>query len=383
MLMLMIIVLGDAGRATLLKELIAERLRLFGLQIGSDVEWVENPQDINLDQRSNINIFVLFLGGQNPSVQHLEFLLENRVAILPVVSQFSQVDQEIPEALRFLNCLSWQEDGEIRVASAVLEGLRLLPSQRRIFLSYRRSESRVAAVQLFEVLSARGFDVFLDTHEIPPARDFQEVLWHRFRESDLMLMLDTESYFDSRWTRLEFGRALSKTLPILRIGWPGVNVSDRLGDTVKNITLESEDLNEAGLIMETMVNSVVSMVELLRSEGYADRIKQVSDRISEAVQKVQGRVLGIGKNQVVYVELVNKQKFLLYPILGIPGSQDLYEVAQMKINGVSRKSRAVVYDDVGVKEEYLEHLKWLLKQLKDVRCCPMYQLDWQLPDWED
>jgi hypothetical protein len=88
----MIIILGDAGRATLLKELIAERLRLFGLQIGSDVEWVENPQDINLDQRSNINIFVLFLGGQNPSVQHLEFLLENRVAILPVVSQFSQVD---------------------------------------------------------------------------------------------------------------------------------------------------------------------------------------------------------------------------------------------------------------------------------------------------
>lgn len=122
----MIIVLGDVNRAISLKKLVAERLRLFGLQIGLDVEWVETPPDINLEQRSNINTFVVFLGGQNPSEQHLEFLLENRAAILPVVSQFSQVDQEIPEALRFLNCLSWQEDGEIRVASAVLEGVKVM-----------------------------------------------------------------------------------------------------------------------------------------------------------------------------------------------------------------------------------------------------------------
>jgi TIR domain len=379
----MIIVLGDANYATSLKELVAERLRLFGLQIGLDAEWVENPQNINLDQRSNINTFVVFLGGQDPSEQHLKFLLKNQVAILPVVSQFSQVDREIPKILRFLNCLSWREDGEIRVVSAVLEGLRLLPSQRRVFLSYRRSESRNAAVQLFEVLSARGFDVFLDTHEIPPAQDFQEVLWHRFREADLMLMLDTVSYFDSRWTKLEFGKALSKSLPILRLGWPGVRASNRLANTVTNITLKSEDLNEAGQIMEPMISTVVSTIEVLRSDGYAVRIQQIYNYIFEAVQKAQGRVLGIGKSQTVHVELVNQQQIYLHPTLGIPSSQDLYEVSQMQINGVFSKSRVVIYDDVGVREEYLDHLKWLLKQINDVQCCPMDHLHWRLPEWED
>jgi len=41
-----------------------------------------------------------------------------------------------------------------------------LPAQRRVFVSYRRNESRDAAVQLFEELSARQFDVFLDTHSV-------------------------------------------------------------------------------------------------------------------------------------------------------------------------------------------------------------------------
>jgi TIR domain len=69
--------------------------------------------------------------------------------------------------------------------------------------------------------SARLFDVFLDTHGIAPAEDFQTMLWHRLCDSDVLVMLDTPNYFGSRWTSAEFGRALAKGIAVLRVGWPG------------------------------------------------------------------------------------------------------------------------------------------------------------------
>jgi hypothetical protein len=82
----------------------------------------------------------------------------------------------------------------------------------------------------------------LDIHEIPPAADFQAFLWQRFCESDAMIMLDTASYLDSRWTEAEFGRALAKSIPVLRVGWPGVEQSRRTLIASGSITLEIEEL---------------------------------------------------------------------------------------------------------------------------------------------
>ena len=63
------------------------------------------------------------------------------------------------------------------MCSALLETLGLLPSQRRIFLSYKRSESRQAALQLADTLADLQFDVFLGTRGVPPAVNFQDMLF--------------------------------------------------------------------------------------------------------------------------------------------------------------------------------------------------------------
>lgn len=43
-----------------------------------------------------------------------------------------------------------------------------------------------------DVLSGRGFDVFLDTHDIRPGNPFQEMLFQRLADSDVVIMLDTK-----------------------------------------------------------------------------------------------------------------------------------------------------------------------------------------------
>jgi hypothetical protein len=161
-------------------------------------------------------------GGQN-----LEELKRRGIPVLPIVSSLARVADEIPEELRSLNCLEYVPGAGQRVASALLECCGLLPRQRRVFLSYKRDEAREAALQLFDELSSRVFDVFLDTHGVPPAADFQSTLWHRLCDSDVLVMLDTPSYFESRWTSAEFGRALAKDIAILRVGWPNASPSPR------------------------------------------------------------------------------------------------------------------------------------------------------------
>ena len=92
--------------------------------------------------------------------------------------------------------------------------------KRQVFLSYKRDESAAAAVQLFAELSARQYEVFLDTHSIAAGVDFQESLWHSLCDVDVLLMLDSPNYFASRWTAAEYGRALAKGIGVLRVEWP-------------------------------------------------------------------------------------------------------------------------------------------------------------------
>ena len=139
-----------------------------------------------------------------------------------------------------------------------MELLGLLPKQRSVFVSYRRTESREVAVQLFDELSARLFDVFLDTHGVAPGKEFQDVLWHRLCDCDVLIMLDTTTYFDSRWTAVEFGGALAKGINVMRIGWPGVKASPRSA-TASSVNLLATDFDSNGLLTQSTIARITEM----------------------------------------------------------------------------------------------------------------------------
>jgi hypothetical protein len=85
--------------------------------------------------------------------------------LIPVVSELSACSSELPlevspfNALPFAGASAKQAEA---IASAVLETLGLMPTKRRIFLSYRRVEAREAALQLHDALRARQFNVFVN-----------------------------------------------------------------------------------------------------------------------------------------------------------------------------------------------------------------------------
>jgi len=349
-------------------------IRQFGLELGSHVEILTTLANFASDQRTSTA--AAYFVGTDASDSGLQKLVKAGVPVIPVVSSITNVAQEVPLQLRKFNCISYEEDGSQRVATALLECVGLLPRQRRVFVSYRRSESRQAALQLFDAFSARVYDVFLDTHGVPPAEDFQSMLWHRLCDSDVLVMLDTPKYFDGRWTSAEYGRALAKGIQVLRIGWPGVEPSRRTS-TAMHIVLAESDISSSGILSDDTVRDICEKLEAARARSQAVRDLQLFSHITLALEHVGGRVTATGPHKAMYVQLADGTDIMLYPTTGVPTSVTLNDAAEFS----QSEAVAVIYDPVGLHKDWLKHLDWLGDNIKCARWIRSFEAAWAFGDW--
>jgi hypothetical protein len=359
-----------------LEQLVSQALLPFGLRLGQEVAWLVLPEAFNPEQQRSAG--AVFFGGKDAGLANVPSLLRKGVPVLPVVSDLARVHEEIPLVLRPLNCLAYNEGGAQRVATAFLECVGLLPRQRRVFLSYRRDEARQAALQLFDALSSRLFDVFLDTHGIAPAEDFQAMLWHRLCDSDVLVMLDTPNYFASRWTSAEFGRALAKGISVLRIEWPG-SASSARSATASRAEIEAREIDTStGRLADAAVARICMKLEAVRSQSHAVRNLNLVSNLRNAVEQIGGTVAGVGLNKAVYVRLADGRDIVVYPTVGVPTSTTLHDAS----TNAPDQSVAVIYDPVGLHPGCLAHLDWLGSHIRTARWVKATEAAWQLADWE-
>ncbi len=359
-----------------IEEIVDQAVRAFNLRLGYEVGWEVRPaQFLPIQQRSSA---AAFFGGANPPLGNVADLLKNGIPVLPVATDVTKVGSEIPAVLQPLNCIAYDAGGAQRVATALLECAGLLPRQRRVFLSYRRSEAREAALQLYDALSARLFDVFLDTHGIPPAEDFQTMLWHRLCDSDALLMLDTPGYFESRWTSAEFGRALAKGISVLRVGWPDCTPSARTATASRAELLPEEVDSDTGRLADSAVERICLQLEEVRSQSHAVRSVNLTSNLSNAIQSIGGQLTGVGPNRAIYIHLPDDRNVVVYPTVGVPTSTTLHDAATNSPD----QSVAVVYDHVGLHPRWLGHLDWLGQHIHAARWVKASEAGWQFADWE-
>jgi hypothetical protein len=358
-----------------LKKSIEDIVEPFGLSLGAEVGWHVRPADFNPPAKSLAA--VAFFGGSGVSDTGLAKVLRKGIPILPIVSKLEKFQTEIPSSLWSLNGISYDSEGVTRVSTALLECVGLLPRQRRVFISYRRQEAREPALQLFDELSARQFDVFLDTHGVPPGEDFQAMLWHRLCDADVLLMLDTSSYFEGRWTEAEFGRALAKGISVLRVGWPGVSPSSRLG-TSSRIDLTTADfVAGSDRFTGAALEKIRVQLETVRSSSQAVRNLNLISTIRESVERIGGTVKGVGVHMAVSLKLPSGLEVVVYPVAGVPTSVNLNDAAEYS----QTEHVGVVYDHMGLHHTWLKHLGWLGDNIKIVRWIKSSEAAWDLADW--
>ena len=237
-------------------------------------------------------------------------LVDCSTPVIPAVTTLDDFPDQVPPKIRPINGFKIGTDLN-PLASRALELLHLLRDKRRIFLSYRRKESRNAALQLYQELEAKSFDTFLDTHSVQPAVEFQSELWHRMADSDLIVLLYTPEVLASDWVHQELTQADSMGVTILQIIWPGVT-RDRRTELFYPHYLSDSDLEmklapEGGLRLRSRRSAtLLPLIESLRARALRSREVKLIDKLCELSREAGVTVtLQPGTSRI---ELENKAK---------------------------------------------------------------------------
>lgn len=384
MAMYEIIVLGSptAAQRAELEARVSEAAAAFSLDIPKDIAVLDSG---SVSERNPKAASVALYFGGDPEIDSstVDVLEAAKVPVVPVVLDGASISKTVPAEIQSVNaCIVPSDDDELNALAAVaLEVVGLLHRQRRIFISYRRTDSRDVAVQLHDELSGRGFDVFLDTHDIRPAVEFQEMLWHRLVDCDIMIMLDTEEYFDSKWTTQELGRSLALGIQIVRIVWPKLPGSRHLtlSDT---ITLDDADLDAHKRLSSKRVAEVARRAEGLRSRSIANRQREIASKLRIEVERIGGKFEGIGAHRAMGLTLPKGTKVQAYPVVGVPTAELLNDAHDKATNANHGRFPCLVYDHVGIRPAWLTHLAWLDKNITNVRTLKVFGAGWELAEWD-
>jgi hypothetical protein len=326
----------------------------------------------------------LYFGG-DPALDGaaIDLLERARIPVVPVVLPDMVIADVLPDTIRAVNAafIGAADPDLNKLCSVALECLGLLARQRRIFVSYRRDASSKVALQLHDELSANGFDVFLDTHDIRPGEPFQEMLWHRLVDCDVVIMLDTPDYFDSKWTRQELGRALAQNIQVLRLIWPD-HVPTRhlsMGDMIR---LAVVDLDDAGQLVPKIIADVVNRTERLRSRSVATRHMSIAGKLRTEIERIGGVFEGIGAHRAIALTLPNGLEIQAYPVVGVPTAETLHDIQDKALGAGHGRFPCLVYDHNGIRPAWLAHLEWLDDKIRDVRALKVFDAAWELAEWD-
>jgi hypothetical protein len=285
--------------------------------------------------------------------------------VVPVVKNREHFNDFVFDELRGINGMEFRSDDANmeRVAAVLLEGLNLVRKSRRLFISYRRVEAQGVAIQLYEALDQNGFDVFLDTLSIRPGEPFQEVLWHRLADTDVVVLLDTPGFLSSRWTTQELATANSTNIQILQLVWPGNRLEAAAAFSravlLQNGDFQADSAGASARLQDAVAQKIVVEAESLRARALAARYTSLVEEFCFEARQC-GLKPHVQPERFITIELKSGDFVAAVPTVGLPDAVRYQEIED-EIGRHPKKHTEVVllYDERGIREKWLKHLAWL------------------------
>lgn len=316
--------------------------------------------------------FVIYAGHKNNFTGKQKEILEKQKLdgniILPVFNQ--NFTDEIPEFLSNQNGINFNDNVQ-KIKNIVLEGFELLRKNRKLFISYKRSESSNIAIQLYEFLERHNFDVFIDTHSIDKGEEFQEELWHRMTDCDLILMLNTKEFLESNWCKQELDKAHLKRIGIVHLIWPDCDFAD-FAHIAHSIKLKYQDFDNSpvadvtkGKLKEDILSPILNLVESSRARNLASRQDWLITDFTQAANDKDADV-NLQYSRYITQKLDNGKFKVFIPTVGIPQSINCHNSQKLieKIEDKQIESITLIYDELSIRNNWLEHLDWLNEYLE-------------------
>lgn len=340
-------------------------------ELGVDPAQVSILTSANFDRdyRANAPSFCIYFGAVATIYPHLDKvkrLLANTKTIVPVVSDLNTFNQQIPEELRVINGFELDQTSKVEaLVNLALENLSLLRTARRIFISYRRNESTDAAIQLFERLEKAGFDVFLDTYSIRPGEPFQEELWQRLADTDVVILLNTPDLLVSQWTEKELAKTNLMNIGILQLVWP-TNPEVRYAELTVAEQLTQSDFGNSdpktkqGQLTDSCLDRIVTLTESLRARSLAARQSNMITEFSRAASRLSIPV-SVQPGKFLLVDRGPGRQLIMVPAVGVPQAFTYHQSEEMAKTIRTKEVSGIylLYDHLNIREKWVKHLDWL------------------------
>jgi len=284
--------------------------------------------------------------------------LDKGFTLFPVVASLANYSKLVPVELKAINGQEWDV---AKTSADVMKGFRLARALRQVFISYKRSEGAGLAHQLFHELNEKGFRVFLDTASVDAGTDFQKALWSRMADVDLVVLLDTKTALDSTWVHQELNRAHDLGLGVVQLIWPdhkqtpGTELSFPIA--LKPADFVDARFDKSGTLQPNTIREIIRSIESERIRSLSARRTRLVEGLLEHVNS-KGATVCVHPMENVEVLKDNKKIVEVVPFVGVPDSLALYQNEL----GKAYEPTIIVYNGLGVDEEWSEHLRWLNKK---------------------
>ena len=196
---------------------------------------------------------------------------------VPIFDPASDFASQLPLQVHELNGVPWPAGTPARsAASLVLRLLGLAESERRAFISYRRSDASPLANQLRYSLIDAGWEVFLDRFSVPPASVFQEQLDRDLADKAFVVLLESPDAITSQWVEHEVAFAHMHRFGLMSLALPETQPSEYFPavlDDLRVRLVETDVQGPAGgrVLTEGALERILNAIDLRHARAFQQR----------------------------------------------------------------------------------------------------------------
>ena len=281
--------------------------------------------------------------------------LARQKQILPIASSAPEFNQNIPKCIRNLNGFFLNDERAVHaLKNYILAFFGILNTNRKVFISYRRVDSEELAHQLFDALTKLKYHPFLDSYSIQPGVDFQEYLRHELNDTELIVVLNTEHFNESEFTKEEVNIANELRIPILEVKLKPCVRMDILA--MSQVIDTGESISATKHFEDAFINKLTLTIEQMRAQSYLFKRKNVVTSLNK-----QFSTFGLALQEAGGFLRSDVTHEIFCPLTHIPQSTDLFQTEEFfeSMPLFSTYTKKVIYNGSYCRDDIKRHLKWL------------------------
>ena len=190
-------------------------------------------------------------------------------------------------------------------------------------------------------------------------------------DCDVVLMLNSKGFLESKWCKYELEKAHLKRIGIVHLIWPDNDFQD-FAQLAHSIKLANSDFDsciitnlKSDRLKKNSVSHIINEVESVRARNLAARQDALITEFTQAANDNKVEV-NLQFSRYITENLSNGNRRVYIPTIGVPQSINCFNSERLikKIEKGEVDSIHLIYDEMSIRDHWLEHLDWLNNYLK-------------------